>query len=641
MADFHEYYTGSRVAPYLTIFIGGNHEASNHLFELYYGGWVAPNIYYLGAANIVRVGPLRIAGLSGIWKGYDYRKPHFERLPYNNSDMYGIYHVRELDTRKLLAVKSQVDIGLSHDWPQGIEWLGDYERLFRKRQDFKDDAEAGKLGNVAARQCLDRLRPNNWFSAHLHTRYVAVVEHGEYVPVRPTRGVQADERQSRDHEPRYVKLSPIQTPNLADQPQVSAWQNFHITAQQEDQKERDRILRDQLVRQQETNCVGAKEEPKYKFDETFKQVKTDDDLGREITSISKSEEIHNGHLPIASLDGCTHSRERSILKRPRDPSNSSNEDATKPVQPAATTINQKGSAVVRATSPKGALENTDAIDISMSSDDEAEQAEQPLVVAPEPAADEQEAENLTVPEVIMAELAQISSSFLPTKQNSQQEKIEVSPSLPLPGDITNKTTHFLALGKCAPYQDFLQLLEIESISQEPADPISRPYKLSYDPEWLAITRVFAPELNLNSSPNHPIPPHRGDAYYASRIAEEESWIDEHVVRPGLLTVPENFELTAPVHDPEVTVGPEEMPREYTNPQTSAFCALVGIENRFDFSEEEREGRRAEGPRPDGNWGGRRGGGAGRRGGGGRGGRRGGRGGRGGRGRGGGGGRGWR
>jgi len=32
----------------LTIFIGGNHEASNYLQELPYGGWVAHNIYYLG-----------------------------------------------------------------------------------------------------------------------------------------------------------------------------------------------------------------------------------------------------------------------------------------------------------------------------------------------------------------------------------------------------------------------------------------------------------------------------------------------------------------------------------------------------------------------------------------------------------------
>ena len=36
------------MAPVLTVFIGGNHEASNYLQELPYGGWAAPNIYYMG-----------------------------------------------------------------------------------------------------------------------------------------------------------------------------------------------------------------------------------------------------------------------------------------------------------------------------------------------------------------------------------------------------------------------------------------------------------------------------------------------------------------------------------------------------------------------------------------------------------------
>ena len=46
-----QYYSGEKVAPVLTIFVGGNHEASNYLQELPYGGWVAPNIYYLGYAG--------------------------------------------------------------------------------------------------------------------------------------------------------------------------------------------------------------------------------------------------------------------------------------------------------------------------------------------------------------------------------------------------------------------------------------------------------------------------------------------------------------------------------------------------------------------------------------------------------------
>lgn len=35
LGDFHEYYSGERTAPVLTLFIGGNHEASSHNAELY------------------------------------------------------------------------------------------------------------------------------------------------------------------------------------------------------------------------------------------------------------------------------------------------------------------------------------------------------------------------------------------------------------------------------------------------------------------------------------------------------------------------------------------------------------------------------------------------------------------------------
>ncbi len=51
MNSFYKYYSGEKTAPVLTVFVGGNHEASNHLRELYYGGWVAPNIYYLGTSG--------------------------------------------------------------------------------------------------------------------------------------------------------------------------------------------------------------------------------------------------------------------------------------------------------------------------------------------------------------------------------------------------------------------------------------------------------------------------------------------------------------------------------------------------------------------------------------------------------------
>lgn len=89
----------------LTIFIGGNHEASNYLQEFPYGGWVAPNIYYLGYAGVVRFGGLRIGGLSGIYKGPDYLKGHFEKPPYSGDSVRSVYHVRNLEVFRLKQVR--------------------------------------------------------------------------------------------------------------------------------------------------------------------------------------------------------------------------------------------------------------------------------------------------------------------------------------------------------------------------------------------------------------------------------------------------------------------------------------------------------------------------------------------------------
>ena len=80
LGSFPRYYSGEKTAPILTVFIGGNHEASQPLRELYYGGWAAPNIYYLGAAGVVRFGGLRIGGISGIYKSHDYPKGHYGKF---------------------------------------------------------------------------------------------------------------------------------------------------------------------------------------------------------------------------------------------------------------------------------------------------------------------------------------------------------------------------------------------------------------------------------------------------------------------------------------------------------------------------------------------------------------------------------
>jgi hypothetical protein len=71
MGSFHRYYSGAAVAPVLTLFIGGNHEAANYNQELFYGGWAAPNIFYLGNSGVVSFRGLRIAGACGCRRGGD------------------------------------------------------------------------------------------------------------------------------------------------------------------------------------------------------------------------------------------------------------------------------------------------------------------------------------------------------------------------------------------------------------------------------------------------------------------------------------------------------------------------------------------------------------------------------------------
>ena len=84
--------------------VGGNHEAINHLRELFYGGWVAENIYFLGYAGVVKFGGLRIGGISGIYNDRHYYMGHFEKLPYTESNIRSAYHVRDQEVFRLKQV---------------------------------------------------------------------------------------------------------------------------------------------------------------------------------------------------------------------------------------------------------------------------------------------------------------------------------------------------------------------------------------------------------------------------------------------------------------------------------------------------------------------------------------------------------
>ncbi|KAI4741730.1 hypothetical protein E4T50_07853 [Aureobasidium sp. EXF-12298] len=513
MHDFHEYYSGVRKAPYLTIFVGGNHEAANYLFELYYGGWVAPNIYYMGAANVLKLGPLRIAGMSGIWKGFDYKKQHFERLPYNEGDVKSIYHVRELDVRKLLQVRTQVDVGISHDWPRGVEWKGDWKKLFRQKAHLEEDARNGQLGSVAATYVMDRLRPPYWFSAHLHCKYAAVV----------------------DHEKSGETSGPVASAS--------------------------------------SNGVAVEEMPKKNSDEIDLDME-DDKPSTQVQPTKNTDEID---LDMDD-DG------------PAPAPKASEASTTLPV-------------------------NADEIDLEL--EDDADPSTAPVapgqgldgarVPITSSAHEDNTKSTSAVPENLRAQLP---ASFAKPPPRPESTNQPVSH----PSGITNTRTAFLALDKCLPNRDFLQVLSMPAVS-DPNASLNRPLQLEYDAEWLAITRVFASELGVGGNPDARAPPDLGESHYAPLIDASQTWVEEHVKD---MTVPENFQITAPVFDAAAGIHVQGQPKEYTNTQTSRFCEMLDIPNPFDISEEDREERMRVGPRPDeqrrdGGYKGNRGGGRGGRG----------------------------
>uniref|UniRef100_A0A182IY73 Lariat debranching enzyme C-terminal domain-containing protein n=1 Tax=Anopheles atroparvus TaxID=41427 RepID=A0A182IY73_ANOAO len=185
MCSFYKYYSGEKRAPILTLFIGGNHEASNYLQELPYGGWVAPNIYYLGYAGVVDCNGIRIGGISGIFKGHDFLKGRFEFPPYDEATKRSVYHQRQIDVFRLKQLSTPgVDIMLSHDWPRGITRFGNATQLLRFKPAFREDIECNKLGSAPCEDLLRKLRPPYWFAAHLHCKFAALVLHPEGEPTK-------------------------------------------------------------------------------------------------------------------------------------------------------------------------------------------------------------------------------------------------------------------------------------------------------------------------------------------------------------------------------------------------------------------------------------------------------------------------
>ena len=217
---------------------------------------------------------------------------------------------------------------------------------------------------------------------------------------------------------------------------------------------------------------------------------------------------------------------------------------------------------------------------------------------PEPVHNDDEIElDLTDEDIVEPEKVTTQAEIPPKLPSAVKSGIEdtgaAQDSKESPGGIRNRKTRFLALDKCLPGRAFLQLMEIAPFDGGKVD---RPLSLEYDPEWLAIVKVFADMLVLDD-PHAIVPSDEGEEFYRPLISEEETWVDVNLVQQGKMRVPENFERTAPTFDPNQGVNVQGQPREYNNPQTQTFCELLQIANPFHSTEEEISARAQVGPRP--------------------------------------------
>ncbi|KAJ7176499.1 lariat debranching enzyme, C-terminal domain-containing protein [Mycena filopes] len=456
LGGFHKYYTGQKKAPVLTIVIGGNHEASNYMWELYHGGWLAPNIYYLGEAGCVRVNGVRIAGASGIFKSHDFTRGHFEKMPYDRSMVRSIYHIREYAVRKLSLLSSKLQVFMSHDWPQSITDYGDLPKLLQHKTFLRSDIMSGQLGSPPLLNLLRTLQPEWWFSAHLHTRFEACVVHGEL-----TAGAEA----------------PVES---------------------------------------HSGAAEAERDPN--------EIVIDDD----------EVEVPSSLVPVAARD-----LNEIVI----------DDEEVEDAPPTA--VEPFSRAPI----------NPDEITLSDLEDE----------VAPPPPPPPPRAAR---------------SSRQPQQQQRWTRPVAG------PGQCT---TNFLALDKCAPKRQYLEVVDIPipASSSSPSSSTSdvkgkgkastSTPRLTYDPEWLAISRAFHPLLSLT---HHQRPFPLEDAARELVAAARTHITDDLRAREPELDIEDleveavqEFTMTAPGPGKEEQMGGRRaQPPWYTNPQTVKFCELIGVAN---------------------------------------------------------------
>jgi len=183
------------------------------------------------------------------------------------------------------------------------------------------------------------------------------------------------------------------------------------------------------------------------------------------------------------------------------------------------------------------------------------------------------------------------SSELKRKLDENSNKTEDSTQ-------SSRITKFLALDKCLPRRQFLQIIDIptntntnnrnleastestsatmnsnneskegENQRNEPSTYDEPQFSFEYDTEWLAITRAFSHYPLFESNPVN-IP---SISQMKSEIDTEKKWIQEHLSEINLNIYDNSFVQTAPYYP-----NNSELDKPYENPQTKKFCEQISI-----------------------------------------------------------------
>jgi len=138
-------------------------------------------------------------------------------------------------------------------------------------------------------------------------------------------------------------------------------------------------------------------------------------------------------------------------------------------------------------------------------------------------------------------------------------------------------TKFLALDKCLPRRQFLQVLDIPTPSafNTNSDKLNR---LCLDPEWLCILKSTDHLLNLTPATCY-MPSKKGSDEERHDFSPSEQEIEDIFEEfGGDLKIPENFEPTVEAFDPQLASygNKNSQPVFQVNPQTTLMCAMLGI-----------------------------------------------------------------